>query len=940
MLEKAYDPKPVEEKRLASWDAAQLSRSVPGAKPPFTIVIPPPNVTGALHIGHALNNSLQDAFIRHHRMKGEEACWVPGCDHGGIATQNVMEKQLKAEKIDRHALGRDAFLERMQVWTRDCKKTILGQLHRLGASLDWKREAFTMDEERGKAVFHAFKTLWERGLIYRGERLVNWCVRCGTALSDIEVEREERKGALYHIHYPLEGGGEGAVVATTRPITMFGDTAVAINPKDKRWTHLIGKRVLIPFTNRSIPIIEDTYVDFEFGTGCLKVTPAHDQNDWEIGQRHKLPAIKVLGRDGKLTDWAGQYAGLSREKAHDQVIADLESEKYLRKKEDHKSAVQICYRCSSIIEPLLSFQWFVNQIELAKAPLKALDSGEFKIYPTSWVKPYRDWLVNIKDWCVSRQIWWGHRIPVWYCLTCTNPIAYLGTEVQLKSGKDAGMQVKQYLAGSILEGGISFDELLALNPFFEFEAGKDVDAKSIASFPGLKVSQTKPDTCKTCGKNHWYQDSDVLDTWFSSALWPLAVFGWPEKTKDLAYYYPTSTLVTGYEILYLWVARMQMMGHAFMDKPAFPDAVIHGIVRDKSGKKMSKSLGNVIDPLVMMEKHGTDALRFALMAQAHPGKDIAFDEQTVVGARNFVNKLWNSTRFVLMNLPETPAVYSLGSKNLEFADRWILSRYQRVVSHAQASLDAYDPAAAAQELYVFLWDEFCAWYIELAKGRLTGAEGESKDAVRAILVHILAGSLKALHPIMPFVTEELYAEIKAYAGESAEFILRGGYPVLDGSRVNPEVEKEMSLVMGAVTSIRSLRSQLNVPPGLKIKAVAEGPFAAALLGKHRAYALLLAQLESLEPMNGGRPAQSATAVADGVTFHIPLAGVIDFAKERERLAKDLAKAEGDIEKCAAKLKNLSAAASAPAEKVAEAKEQHDAAAARRDRLKETIAVLS
>jgi valyl-tRNA synthetase len=872
MLEKAYDPKPVEEARLASWDEAKLSHSEPreGVRA-YTIVIPPPNVTGALHIGHALNNTLQDALIRHHRMLGAEACWVPGTDHGGIATQNVMEKQLKAEKIDRHALGRDAFLERMQAWTRDCKKTILGQLHRLGCSLDWQREAFTMDEPRAKAVFHAFKTLWERDLIYRGERLVNWCVRCGTALSDIEVEREERKGHLYHIHYRSADGSEGVVVATTRPITMFGDTAVAVNPKDERWKHMVGKTVLIPFIDRAIPVIEDSYVEYELGTGALKVTPAHDQNDWELGERHKLPSIKAIGPDGKLTESAGPYAGLSREKAQDQIVADLEAQGFLRKKEDHKSAVQTCYRCGSVIEPLLSLQWFVKQIELAKAPLKALDAGEFKIYPKNWEKPYRDWLVNMRDWCVSRQIWWGHRIPVWY-----------------KDGE---------------------------KPLVSLES------------PGAG----------------WTQDPDVLDTWFSSALWPLAVFGWPDKTKDLAYYYPTSTLVTGYEILYLWVARMQMMGHAFMDKPAFPTAVIHGIVRDKSGKKMSKSLGNVVDPLLMMDKYGTDALRFALMAQANPGKDIAFDEQSVVGARNFVNKLWNSTRFVLMNLPDNPPPYRLDKLShccLETADAWILSRYQATLEKAKASLDAHDPAAAAEALYVFLWDEFCAWYIELAKGRLLGIDGEDKENARAILVQVLTGSLKALHPVMPFVTEEIYAALKPYAGETAEFVLNGGYHKLDFDWSNVEAEKDMSKVMGAVTSIRSLRSQLNVPPGLKIKAFAEGPFAEAVLGKHRAYVTSLAQLESVAPSGGARPPHSATAVADGVTFFIPLAGVVDFDKERERLAKDLAKAEGDIEKCEAKLRNLSAAATAPAEKVAEAKEQRDAALARRDRLKETIAILS
>ena len=874
MIEKTYEPKPVEEARLSAWEAAKLFRPAPrpGAKP-FTMVIPPPNVTGRLHIGHALNNVLQDAFARHHRMKGEAACWVPGTDHGGIATQNVMEKQLKAEGVDRRALGRDAFVERMQAWTRDCRKTILGQLRRLGCSLDWEREAFTMDEPRAKAVFAAFKTLWERGLVYRGERLVNWCVRCGTALSDAEVEREERNGGLYHIHYPLDGGGEGVVVATTRPITMFGDAAVAVHPKDPRWRSLVGKKVLIPFIDRAIPVIEDERVEFGFGTGALKVTPAHDQNDWEIGERHKLPAVKAIGPDGKLTEAAGPYAGLSREKAQDQVTADLEARGFLRKKEGHRSAVQTCYRCGSVIEPLLSLQWFVKQTELAKPALKAFDAGEFKIHPAERGKPYRDWLVNIRDWCVSRQIWWGHRIPVWY---------------------------------------------------------KEGDAPV--------VSQDSPGA-------GWVQDSDVLDTWFSSSLWPLAVFGWPDRTPDLASYYPTSALVTGYEILFLWVARMQMMGLAFEGKIPFPDAVIHGIVRDKSGKKMSKSVGNVIDPLAMMDKYGTDALRFALMAQAHPGKDIPFDEQSVVGARNFVNKLWNSTRFVLMNLPESaPAggykLEGLSRESLELCDRWILSRCQATLAEAQSRCDAYEPAAAAGALYGFLRDDYCDWYIELAKERLLGADGAGKESARAILVQVLSGTLKALHPMMPFVTEELHAALKPFAGESVPFLLTGGYQPLAGGWADAASEKEMSRVMAAVSAIRSLRSQLNVPPGLKLKAAAAGPFAAAVLGEHRAYVCSLARLESLAPASGELPPQNATAVADGVTFRVPLAGVVDFAKERERLAKDLAKADGDVDKCEAKLRNLAAAPHAPAEKLDEAKAQRDAAAARRGQLKATLAALS
>ncbi len=869
MDDKAYDPKPVEERRLAAWEAAGLSRSTPVKdRRAYTIVIPPPNVTGALHIGHALNNTLQDAFVRHRRLSGDEACWVPGTDHGGIATQNVMEKQLKAEGLDRRAVGREAFLERMQAWTRDCKKTILGQLRRLGCTLDWEREAFTMDSARAEAVYRAFEELWKKGLIYRGERLVNWCVRCGTALSDIEVEREERKGGLWHIHYPLAGGGEGIVVATTRPETMFGDTAVAVNPKDARWAHLVGKKVLIPLIDREIPVIADAAVEFEFGTGGLKVTPAHDQNDWDIGRRHGLPAIKAIDPQGKLTEAAGPYAGLSREKGKDQVIADLDAKGFLRKKEDHKSAVQTCYRCGSVIEPLLSLQWFVDQVALAKPALDAYDRGDFKIHPPERGKPYRDWLVNIRDWCVSRQIWWGHRIPVWY-----------------KDGE-------------------------------------------------------KPVVARSSPGEGWTQDPDVLDTWFSSALWPLAVFGWPAKGADFDYYYPTSTLVTGYEILYLWVARMQMMGLAFDGRVPFRDAVIHGIVRDKSGKKMSKSLGNVVDPLAMMDKYGTDALRFALMAQAHPGKDIPFDEQTVVGARNFVNKIWNSARFVLMNLPKAPAeggyrLSSLDRARLELADRWILSRFAGATELARRRLDAYEPAAAAEALYAFVWDEFCAWYIELAKGRLQGADGADREAVRAILVQVLVGSMKALHPILPFVTEEIFLALRPYAGEPAEFLLKAGYHEVAQDLRDPQAESEMARVMAAVTAIRSLRAQLGVPLSLKIAAVADGPFAPKILDEHRAYVGALAGLSAVAPFSS-RPAQSATAVADGVTFYVPLAGVIDLDKERERLRKELARAEADIAKCSAKLKNLAAAAGAPPEKIAEAKAQAEAAASRKDQLERTL----
>jgi valyl-tRNA synthetase len=892
-LDKAYDPKPVEAKWLSLWEAAKSGASTPRGdrEKRFVIVIPPPNVTGALHIGHALDNTLQDLLIRWKKLHGYETCWVPGTDHGGIATQNVMEKQLKAENKTRQQLGREAFVERMQQWTRDTKKTILGQLRKLGCNLDWDREAFTMDEQRAKSVYAAFKGLWDKGLIYRGERMVNWCVRCGTALSDIEVEREERKGALYHIHYPLENGAEGIVVATTRPITMFGDTAVAVNPKDKRWTHLVGKKVRIPLIDRAIPVIEDPYVEFEFGTGGLKVTPAHDANDWEIGQRHKLPIVKAIGPDGKLTEAAGPYAGLSREKAQDQVLADLEAKGFLRKKEDHKSAVQTCYRCASVIEPLASWQWFVRMKDLAAPALEAYRDGRFTLVPeVPFGAQYSRWLEEIRDWCVSRQIWWGHRIPVWYCVPCNR-----------------------------------------ITPQTNF--GLLADARVV-------VSQDKPAQCLECGGAEFVQDPDVLDTWFSSGLWPMSVFGWPDKTADFDFYYPTQVLVTGYEILYLWVARMQMMGLHFTGRAPFSHGMIHGIVRDKSGKKMSKSLGNVIDPLVMMDKFGTDALRFSLVIQAHPGKDIPFAEDSITGSRNFVNKLWNSTRFVLMNLPQSvDKPYSLDRLShccLELADAWILAEYQKTIAKVGQAMDSYDVAAAGDALYAFLWDSFCDWYVELAKIRLQGIDGEDKENARAILVQVLSGTLKLLHPFMPFVTEELFAALKPYTGETADLVLRAGAPRLDFDWSNAEAQGAMGRLMQAVTALRSLRSQLNVNPGLKLRVVASS--LEGFSDKQREYLKTLARVDRLE--TGARPDKSATAVAAGASFFVPLEGVIDFAQERARLQKEQAKSEAELAKISQKADNPNFRSRAPKDEVDLALAQKAAAAEKLERLKETLALLS
>jgi len=897
-LDKAYAPKPVEERWISAWKAAGLFSPKPqsGARPKFTVVIPPPNVTGALHLGHALNNTLQDVLVRWRRMAGDQTCWVPGTDHGGIATQNVMEKQLKAENLSRHDLGRDKFLERMQAWTRECKKIILGQLEKLGCSLDFSREAFTMDEARARSVRAAFKALWDKGLIYRGRRMVNWCVRCGTALSDIEVEFEERKGRLWHIHYPLADNSEGVVVATTRPETLLGDTAVAVNPKDARYAHLIGKKLKLPLLGREIPVVADEAVDMEFGTGAVKVTPAHDPADFEIGERHSLPSITVISFDGRISAEGGLYAGLSREQARQKIVEDLKASALLRKDEDYRHSVGVCYRCSSPIEPLVSLQWFVRMKELARPALEALESGNFAIRPGNWAKPYRDWLSGIRDWCVSRQIWWGHRIPVWYCLDCND---------------------------------------LSSQPFHQAE-----DLKGV-------VSDEKPAACPYCRsqKGNFMQDPDVLDTWFSSSLWPMSVFGWPEKTRDFEAYYPTAVLVTGYEIIYLWVARMQMMGLEFTGRPPFSTAVIHGIVRDKSGRKMSKSLGNVVDPLVLMDKFGTDALRFSLMRDARLGKDVHFAEETVTGSRNFVNKIWNTARFALMNLPENPApaylLDALGREApLELADRWILSRYEALIDEISARMGAFEVAEAAEALYGFLWDEFCDWYVELAKIRLGGADEKAKDACRTILVHVLAGTLKMLHPFMPFITEELYAQLKPYAGESADFLLAAGFSKAAPRWRDAASEERMSAVMEITGSIRALRAQLNVPPGLKIRAVAIGgsPETRALAQERTDYIQVLARLGDVEfsaDQESRRP-QSATALARGMTFLIPLAGVIDFAKERARLEKELAKADSDVKKIAAKAENPDFLKHAQAEEVETARAQYRAALERKSRLEETL----
>ncbi|MDR0734869.1 MAG: valine--tRNA ligase [Elusimicrobiota bacterium] len=901
MLPKAYDPKLVEEKLAKIWQEKQVFKSKnDGGKNPYVIVIPPPNITGALHMGHGLNDTLQDVLIRYHRMKGFDANWVPGLDHGGIATQNVVEKTLaKEKKLTRHDLGREEFVNTVWQWYKDCGSAIYTQFEKMGWALDQSNIRFTMDEERAAAVYECFKRLWDKKYIYRGKRLINWCVRCTTALSDIEVEHEQRSGKLWHLRYKGADGGADIIIATTRPETIFADSAVAVNPHDEKYKNLVGKKVLIPLTQKAIPVIADEAVELGFGTGALKITPAHDAVDYEVGARHGLEIISVITDKGRMINVPAKYEGMDREVAKKQVVKDLEEAGLLVKEEKYDNAVSTCYRCGSAIEPFLSEQWFVKMDNLAAPAIKAVESGAVQMHPENWKTPLLNWLKNIQDWCISRQIWWGHRIPVWYCRQCS------GTGLTFAADKQGRTQLVK----------VSFED----------------GAKPI-------LSQTQP-ACPHCGGKDTVQDPDVLDTWFSSGLWPFSVFGWPKETPDLKHYYPTNMLVTGYEIIYLWVARMIMMGIEFMGKPPFPHVFLNGIVRDKTGKKMSKSLGNVVDPLDLIKKYGADATRFSLLIQAVPGKDIPYGEDSVVGARNFCNKIYNAARFIQMNAEGVEGKLALPAQNTELCDIWILSRYNKAVAAAAKAIEGYDMAAAANTLYHFLWGDFCDWYIELAKPRFTT---QDKKRVAAILVNVLYGTLKALHPFMPFITEEIAAGFRKFTNESAEFLLRQSYPASDAKFINEAAEAQMALLQGIITQIRTVRAQFNVPPGAKIKVLFSTSDAReqAVINKYFAYITALAKADNLVcGMDLTRPAQSATAVFANTAIYIPLEGLIDFAKESARLAKELSIVETGIANRTRMLGNENFVKNAPAGQVAKAKEELSQMQLKASQIKEAIAGL-
>ncbi|MCY1042152.1 valine--tRNA ligase [Corallococcus sp. bb12-1] len=890
-LSKAYEPSEVEARWYNHWLERDYFRAEPtSAKPPFSIVLPPPNVTGSLHIGHALTATIQDILTRWKRMSGFNALWLPGTDHAGIATQMVVEKELKkSEGKSRHDLGREAFLERVWTWKGKYGARI-GEQHRyLGASLDWSRERFTMDEQSSAAVREVFVRLYEEGLMYRAQKLINWCPSCRTALSDLEVEHEEKNGSLWHIRYPVKGTDRTLTVATTRPETLLGDTAVAVHPDDPRYADLVGKSVALPLTDREIPIIADgELVNMEFGTGVVKVTPAHDFNDYQTGLRHKLPMLSILDEAARMTKDTGKYAGLGSSEARTQVLADLTELGLLEKEEPHKLSVGTCQRCTTVVEPRLSPQWFIKIEPLAKPAIEAVEQGRTKFVPESWTNTYFHWMRNIHDWCVSRQLWWGHQIPAWYCEACS-------------------------------------------------PAGEERSLDSAA----VIVSRTTPESCPKCGGTKLVQDLDVLDTWFSSALWPFSTLGWPRQTPELSTFYPTSVMETGHDIIFFWVARMMMMGLHFMGDVPFRTVYLHAMVRDEKGEKMSKVKGNVIDPLDVilgakvdalqpslrnrfpqgMPAFGADALRFTLASATQQGRDIKLSMDRLGGYKAFCNKLWNASRFALMNmgdfsLDKTP----LEGRTLTLADRWILSRLQKATQETWASLEVYGFAEAASTLYQFLWAEFCDWYIELAKGSLYGEDPEAKDTTRAVLVYCLDRILRLMHPFMPFITEEIWQKLPM--SRPTESICIAAYPELDAARVDASAEAQMAPVIAAIEGVRTLRGESNLPPSAKVKAVVQSPDATTrdLLERWRAYLMPLAGLSEVHVgPPGAKPPQAAAFVSGNLEIYVPLAGLVDLDAERDRLKKEIARAEQELTSVQRKLDNPSFVARAPPDVVAKDK---------------------
>ena len=847
-LPKVYSPQDFEDRIYQNWcDKGYFTPDVNNPAPAFTVVIPPPNVTGQLHMGHALDETLQDILVRYKRMQGFNTLWVPGTDHAGIATQIKVEEQLRVnEGLTRYDLGRDAFLERVWDWKHQYGSRIISQLKKLGASCDWSRERFTMDEGCSKAVREVFVNLYDKGLIYRGNRIINWCPHCITALSDAEVEYSEQDGYFWHIKYPIKGEDGFVEVATTRPETMFGDTAVAVNPNDEATKHLIGKTLILPIVNREIPVVADDYVEIGFGTGCVKITPAHDPNDFLVGQRHNLEQIKVMNDDATMNGFAGKYEGMDRYACRKALVADLEAEGYLIKTVPHKHNVGSCYRCGTTVEPLTSNQWFVKMEPLAKPALEVVRDGTVKFVPERFSKIYVNWMENVHDWCISRQLWWGHRIPAFYCTECGE----------------------------------------------------------------MTVSKTDIDKCPKC-QGKVTQENDVLDTWFSSALWPFSTLGFPEKTAELEKYYPTSALVTGYDIIFFWVARMIFSGLEHMGKEPFNTVFIHGLVRDAQGRKMSKSLGNGIDPLEIIRKYGADALRYALATGNSPGNDMRFSDEKIEAARNFANKLWNASRFVRMNLTIDEIKLPSADK-LAAEDKWILDKFNSLCAEVTSSLDKYEVGVALASIYDFTWDVFCDWYIELTKARLNEKETEGNIIAQNVLAYVLTGTLKLLHPFIPFITEEIYQSLP----HTDESIMISEYPKFDSALTFTADSENMTKVIAAIKAIRARRNEMNVPPSRKAKVYVATRYTDAFNDSSKVFFARLASASDVEIADSFEGVISADdavqIITDSATIFLPLSDIIDTEKELARLTGEEKKLIGEIERLEKKLSNEGFVAKAPA----------------------------
>ncbi|MBD9087972.1 MAG: valine--tRNA ligase [Lachnospira sp.] len=857
-LEKNYNPSEIEDRLYQKWlDKKYFHAEVDRSKKPFTIVMPPPNITGKLHMGHALDNTMQDILIRFKRMQGYEALWVPGTDHASVSTEVKVTNALKEEGIDKHELGREGFLKRTWEWKKEYGGTITSQLRKIGSSCDWDRERFTMDEGCSKAVQTVFINLYNKGLIYKGSRIVNWCPVCNTSISDAEVEHEEQAGHFWHINYPVVGEeGRFVEIATTRPETLLGDSALAVNPKDDRYKDLIGKQVQLPLTDRTIPVIADEYVDMEFGTGVVKITPAHDPNDFEVGKRHNLPEINILNDDATINNLGGKYAGMDRYEARKAMVADLDALGLLVKVEDHVHNVGTHDRCKTTVEPMIKQQWFVKMDELIKPAVEGVKNGDIELMPASMDKTYFNWTDNIRDWCISRQLWWGHRIPAYYC-------------------KDCGE---------------------------------------------MTVSAEKVCTCPKCGSTNVEQDPDTLDTWFSSALWPFSTLGWPEKTEELDYFYPTDVLVTGYDIIFFWVIRMIFSGYEHMGKKPFGKVLFHGLVRDSQGRKMSKSLGNGIDPLEVIEKYGADALRYTLITGNAPGNDMRFYWERVEASRNFANKVWNASRFIMMNDPDNKIkTADEQPDNLTAADKWILSKMNHLIAEVTENMEKYELGIAVAKLNDFIWEEFCDWYIEMVKPRLYNDEDTTKNAAIWTLKTVLIDALKLLHPYMPFITEEIFCNIQ----DDEESIMISSWPVYDEKFNFPDEEVAIQTIKEAVRNIRNVRAQMNVAPSRKAKVyvVSEDALIRDIFENGSVFFATLAYASevAVQSDKSGIPDDAVSAVIPGAVLYIPFAELVDIDKEIERLKKEEGRLNGEIKRCEGMLGNEKFISKAPQAKIDEEK---------------------